>query len=144
MKTAEQMLQNWLDGMASPTTAKRYKDGIQGFNGNPMAIAASDQAEQLYLQRVQQAVASGKRKAKLLAADPNSWKQNAMTIGASALQTGATKGKPKQRAHYQKWAPIYQQAHDAAAAIPKAPGFANAAARQAAALSVLMQAAGTA
>jgi hypothetical protein len=142
VKNAQQMADNWSQAMMSPTTANKYKQGIQSTTVNPMALAASPQAEQLYLTRVQQAVTSGKRSQKLMSVNPQTWKDNAVNIGSTQLTVGANKAKPKVAAHFQKWAPVYQQAHDAAMAIPKDGSIGSAMARVQAAIQVMMSAAG--
>ncbi len=143
MKTAEQMVAAYQRAMASPQTQQAYKDGINGFNGNPMALAATPEAEARFLDRVTRSVTSGRRSAALLAASPTDWKNNAVTVGAPALATGARKAGPKQLRFYQKAIPVYQQMKSAAAALPKG-GLVNAQARANAALAVLMNAFGTA
>jgi hypothetical protein len=118
VKPADQINKNWVAAMQSATTQNKYKDSINRVTVNPMAIAASDASEQKYLAKVQASVTSGKRGASLMAADPGMWKQNAMTIGAAALGTGAVKKSAKQLKRMQAWQPVYQQASNAAAAVP--------------------------
>jgi len=142
-KTADQMATNWQQGMQNPSTAQKYKQGIGNFQGNPMALAASPEATALYLSRIQMAVSSGKRANKLNAVPVERWRNNAMNIGANLLSSGANKAIDKVRTHFQKWAPIYQQASAAAHALPKG-GEANALARVQAAIHTMMVAAGTA
>lgn len=143
MKTAQQATANWLKQMGSPNTAQAYKDGISATTVNPMAQAATPQAMDAYLAGVQQSVNSGRRQAALNAADPNAWKQNAMTVGASRLASGAQKSQQKYANKIAKYAAVWPQMRAAAQALPKG-GLANAQARANAALAVLMQAAGTA
>jgi hypothetical protein len=142
MKTAQQMSDNWTAAMQNPQTATKYKQGIQATTVNPMALAATPQAEQLYLTKVQQSVASGKRSQKLMSVNPQTWKDNASNIGATQLTVGAQRGKAKVNAHFQKWAAVYQQASDAAKAIPKDGSMGSAMARVQAAIQVMMSAAG--
>ena len=123
VKPADQINKNWVAAMQSATTQAKYKDGIARFQGNPMALAASDASTQKYLSRVQQSVTSGKRAASLNNADPALWKTNAMNIGATGLGTGATKKSAKQLKRVQAWQPIYQQASNAAAAVPDDGGL---------------------
>lgn len=142
MKSAAQMASNWKSAMSSPQTQQKYKDGINNTTVNPMELAASDAATQLYLNNVNAAVASGKRQAKLRAASQAQWKQNAVNIGANALTTGANKAQSKVQSHFDRWAPIYAQASQAAKSIPKDGSIGSAMARVQAAISVMMQAAG--
>jgi hypothetical protein len=142
-KSAQQMSANWTAAMQSPTTSMKYKQGIANTTVNPMALAASPQAQQLYATNTAAAVSSGKMAAKLNSVSPQLWKDNASTVGAASLSSGATKAKPKVDAHFNKWAPIYQQAHDAVQNMPKG-GASNALARVAAAMNIMMAAAGRA
>lgn len=129
--------------MGSPTTAQKYKDGINGFNGNPMALAATPEAMQAYLDGVQRSITSGKRANSLNQASAATWKNNAINVGAARLASGATKSQGKYATKITPYATVWPQMRAAARALPKG-GFANAAARAAAALQVLMSAAGTA
>jgi hypothetical protein len=136
--TPAQMAANWVSGMQSPTAAAKYKAGIARVTVNPMQQAASPAAMQLYLNKVQQSVTSGKRAAALNAVPMSTWQNNSINIGANLLSSGATKATAKMTAHFQKWAPIYQQASDAAKSIPKDGTISSAMARVQASLQVLM------
>src|SRR5438876_11401239 len=109
-KTSDELANNWAAGMASPTTAEKYKKGISAYSGNPMAEAASEAATQRYLSNVQMAVSSGYRQARLNAADPAAWKNSAVTFGASNLSAGAQKKKPKYKKQMDFWAGKYAEA----------------------------------
>jgi hypothetical protein len=141
-KAAADMIGNWQKAMQNPMTADKYRKGIGRTTVNPMQLAASPQAMQLYLARVQQSVQSGKRANKLNAVPVQRWKDNATNVGANNLSSGATKALDKVTAHFNKWAPIYQQASDAARAVPKDGTIGAAMARVQANLQVLMAAAG--
>jgi len=117
-KTPQQIVDAWIAGMQSPNTQTKYRNGIAGFQGNPMALAATTQALTKYANACQQSVVNGKRAASLNSADPNIWKTNAMNLGAPGLGTGATKAKAKMLARMTKWAGVYAQASQAAAAVP--------------------------
>lgn len=138
MKTTDPAAK-WLASMQSPTTTQNYVNGINGYQGNPMAAAA--EAIPQYLAGVQDAVNSGRMQQKLLAVPVSSWKANATGIGAQRLAQGAQKASAKVQAHFQRWGPIYQQASQAANALPKG-GKANAMARVSAVYDILKQAAG--
>jgi X-X-X-Leu-X-X-Gly heptad repeat protein len=140
-KTATQMATNWQQAMTNPQTSTKYKQGIQNTTVNPMQKAASPESEALYLSRVQQSVASGKRAQKLNAVPVDRWKNNAINVGATQLSSGAQKAQDKVTQHFNKWAPVYSQMSDAARALPKG-GMANAMARVQAAITIAMQAAG--
>ena len=117
VKPADQINKNWIAAMQSPTTQAKYKDGINRFQGNPMQLASTDTAQQKYLAQVQASVASGKRAASLLAADPAMWKANALNMGSVGLGTGAVKKAGKHLKKMQAWQGVYQQASNAAAAV---------------------------
>jgi len=140
VKDAAQINKNWVAAMNAPTTQTKYKDGINRYNGNPMAAAATPEAMQRYTDHVAKSVTSGKRAASLNAADPAMWKQNSLNVGAIGLGTGANKKSAKQLKVAQRWQPIYQAASNAAAAVPNDGGI-NAGKWQAA-VQVMQQAKG--
>jgi len=140
---AATIVNNWVGAMASPMTSQKYVAGINAYQGNPMALAASQEAEQRYIQGVTQSVSSGRRAAALNAASPTVWKQNAVNIGAPRLQSGGQKGKARYTAAMQKWAGVYASVSQACQQLPKG-GIANAQARANLAIQMLMQAAGKA
>lgn len=143
MKTAQQALQNWLKQMASPQTQQNYKDGINAVTVNPMQLAASQESMDAYISGVQRSVTSGKRAKSLQSADVNQWKANAVNVGATRLASGAQKAQNKYATKIAPYAAVWPQMRAAARALPKG-GLANAQARAAAALTVIMNAAGTA
>ena len=136
------MAQNWASAMASPTTSAKYTAGVQAVTQSPGAAAATPEALARYAQGCANSVNSGKRAASL-GYSLQSWQTAATQKGAPRLSTGAQMALPKFQAFAQKWAPIYNQASQAASALPKG-GLANALARVSASIQVLMQAAGTA
>lgn len=141
--SSEQAVKSYLDRMSSGQVQEKYKAGIDRTAENPMAKAATDQSQQLYLQRVQESVSSGRRSQKLLAVPFQRWKDNAKNVGASRLSSGAQKAADKVRAHFQKWTPIYQQVSDTIRSMPKGTR-ADSAARAVRAMEMLMDAAGKA
>ena len=144
VKTADQAFARWQQGMSSPQASQNYIQGIQKFQGNPMALAAAPEALARYAAHTAAAAQPGGRMAAGLSrADPNLWRNNATKIGAQTLASGAQKGAAKAQAAYQRLAPIWSQMSAAANALPKG-GLANAQARANAALAVLMQATGRA
>ena len=143
MKSASTMAANWTKAMSNPSTAANYVEGINSCQVNPMALAASPQAQQLYAQNTAAAVASGKMANALNAVPVSAWKDGAVKVGAQRFSSGAQKAQAKVTKFFTTWAPIYQQASAAAAALPKG-GLANAMARVQASISVMMQAAGRA
>lgn len=144
MKTAAQMAANWQAGMRNPQTVQKYKDGINGTAINPMAAAAAPAAQQKYLRNTADAVNSGRMAAKLNSVPMEFWKSQAINIGANNLSMAAQKGAQKMTNFFNKFAPVFQQAHDAAHAIPHDGSIASALQRVQAAITVLKAAAGKA
>ncbi len=142
-KTAEQAAQAYQQAMASGVTSQRYKEGVQAVNESPMAKAATPEATQRYLNGVNNSVSSGRRAQALLAVPLQRWKENATNKGSQRLASGAQAASDKVRQHFQKWMPIYNQVSETVKSMPKG-GLANAQARSAQAIQMLMQAAGTA
>lgn len=141
VKTAAEAAANWQTAMQGGTAAAKYKAGVQGYQGNPMAEAATPDAMQRYQDGVNNSVSSGRRQAALQSADPNSWRNNAMNAGAQNLARGVSKGLPKYTNKAQKLAGVWQQQRDAVNAMPKG-GLGNAQARAARALEIMMSAFG--
>jgi len=142
-KTAAQAAQKWMSAMQNPQTAQNYVNGINATTVNPMQLAASSEAMDNYQRGVARAIANGKRVRKLNAADVGMWKQNATSVGAQNLKSGAQKGAPKYTKGVQPYESVWAQMRQAARSLPKG-GLQNATNRVNAALAVMMQAAGTA
>lgn len=139
--SAQQILKRYQDAMASGQTKQRYIDGVNATTVNPMELAASAASQQLFLDRVTDSVTSGRRANALLSVPVSRWKQNAAGKGSARLQSGAQGASDKMMQTLQYWAPIYQQASDAANALPKGDLDAGMA-RCRAAAAVMKQAAG--
>lgn len=91
--TTEQVLTKYQAAMSRPSTADNYKKGIQGYQGNPMELAAA--AQDKWADGVMAARDSGKFRRKLLATPREVWANNAVNYGAGALSNGAKKAAPK-------------------------------------------------
>lgn len=113
----ETVVQRYLEGTSSPQAKKKYQEGVDAVTESPMQKAAD--SDQLYLQRIQESVSSGRRRQALLAVPLSRWKDNAKGKGADRLAGGARAAADKVRAHFQKWSPIYQQIKQECAAMPK-------------------------
>lgn len=137
----EQAVQRYVAGGTSAAARQKYIDGIQGFQGNPMELAA--QQDQFFLQRVTESVTSGKRAAALRAVPVATWKQMAVTKGAPRLGPGMAAAQDKYRAHLQRFAPVYDRITQELATMPRG-GLAAAQARSAKAIEIMMTAAGRA
>lgn len=116
-KTAEQISANWQAGMAG--ARNKYVQGIQALTSSPTAAAATDDAQQRYLANIQESVSSGRRAAALNAVSLQAFQAACIGKGADRLSSGATQGKQAHLSAMQKWAPIYAQASQAAAGVPK-------------------------
>lgn len=137
--TPQQILQAWQQGMSNPQTATNYTNGINAVTESPMAAAATPAAMQAYVAGVQNSVNNGSRAAALNGVSISTWKNNATTVGAQRLASGAQKASPKYLAAMQKWAPLYAQASQAAAAITGPKGnLATALAKVQASLTVMI------
>lgn len=140
VKSAAAIIAAYQRGMQGARQA--YLDGVNAITESPGAAAATPEATNLYLQSVQESVSSGRRQAALT--DPgfmSRYKEGATKKGADRLASGAMAAATKQQSVLQKWQPVYQQVRDAVAGMPKG-GSANAKARAAAAIDILMAAAG--
>jgi hypothetical protein len=108
--------QKWQQSMQSGATQQAYKDGISATTVNPMERAAN--AEESYLQGVQDAVSSGRRKQKLLATPVSAWRDGALNKGAGRLTSGAAAAARKVADHFQKFQPIYDGIKSHVASMP--------------------------
>jgi hypothetical protein len=136
------------NGMTSGNATAKYKAKIarlQQAGISPPQLAATPEAMQNYLQKVQESVTSGKRAASLNAPEATQrYFQNALTIGAqNYATTGAQKAANKAAGVAQKWAPIWAQASAAAASVTGPKTMATALAKVQASMQVMKQAAGT-
>lgn len=91
-----------------------YREGVQAVTENPMALAAA-QAEKA-LSRYSDAITSGRWAQRLQSTPMEFWKSQSASAAAKYAQ-GAAKGTPKIQAHLTKFAPIYEQARQAARAV---------------------------
>lgn len=135
-KTADQATQRWKSAMASGTTRQNYIDGINGYQGNPMAQAATPAALQKYQDACALSVSSGRRAARLNASSPAVWKAQAVNFGASKLATAAQQSGPKYAAWAQSAQATWQAQTDAA------KGASGALEKVRAAINVALRAAG--
>lgn len=140
MISAQQMADRYLQSMKAGSTQDRYKQGIDSVTESPMAKAATQEATDLYLRRIQESVSSGRRQQKLMAVPLQRYKDNAKAK-ADRLASGAQAASAKVVAHFQRYQPIYEQASNAAKNLPKG-GINEAQARWRASTEVLMAAAG--
>lgn len=118
MVSAENAVQRYLDGTGSGNAAKKYADGIEAVTESPMAKAASGVATQKYLESIRKSVESGYRQNRLNAVPLSRWKDGAKGKGKERYASGCRASADKVRAHFQKWAPIYQQISAECAAMP--------------------------
>ena len=109
VSSAQEALDAYLAAMASGTTSANYRKGISATTVNPMQLAAEPAALQRYQDGVAESVRSGKRARSLLAASAATWKNNALTVGASRLADGAKKASAKLMATYQRLQSVWAQ-----------------------------------
>jgi len=136
-KDAATIVSNWQKGMGAAGPA--YTAGTANPKQNPMAAAATPQAIAAYAAGTARAASSGYL-AKQLAATPLSkYTQGCATKGAANLRVGAQNGLPAYTAAMNRWAGIYQQASQAAAAVQGTKGdLGTAMAKVQAALTILI------
>jgi len=85
-----------------------YNAGIDGYTGNPMAVAATRVDAQVA--GVQAAAASGKTAARLNSVTRDQWATPAKTMYAQRIASGVAKGAPKQQRFIAAFAPFLQNA----------------------------------
>lgn len=134
VRDATTMTNNWAAGMSGAGT--KFVKGVQSVTDSPTAKAATADAQARYVAGTQQAVASGRMAAALNAVSLTDWQQ-ACVAKAANLAVGAIAGKPKFSSAAQKAVTINQGIRDAVASMPKG-GAANAAARAAKAIQMMM------
>jgi hypothetical protein len=139
--TAQGITDKWATAMAQPQTATNYKNGVMALTVSPTQQAATQDALNRYQQNCAQSVANGTRAAALNAVDLGTYQNLTTTKGPNRLGPGATAAKPKMLQVMQKWAGVYGQVSQQVSQLPKG-GLANAQARSALAIQLLMQAAG--
>lgn len=137
MFNVQAALDKWKRNTAGATES--YKQGIMAVTESPMALAAAqaDKAQRNYTEAIQ----SGRWAKGLQSVSMEQWKQAAATGGAARLASGVTKGAPKVAKFLSEWAPTFEQAKQAARAIPN-DGKAGAMARVAIVYDILRQRAG--
>lgn len=118
VKTPQQALDNYVRGMQGG--AKAYTDGINGYSGNPMALAASDKALADYAAACQRSVTTGHRSRRLLATNPAIWKANATGQGAANFVGSVNKSKTKLLAVYQGLQQVWQAQNQLKTSMPGA------------------------
>ena len=135
----DQIVQLYVDRGSGAAAKQKYIDSVNGVTENPMEKAAAQ--DDFFLQRVEESVRSGKRRQALLATPMSVWKTNSVTKGAERLGTGMRAAADRVRAHFQRFGPVYERVRSEVRSMPKG-GLANAQARSARAIEILMQAAG--
>ena len=118
MLTAQQIADKWASRAGSASTA--YKDGIQQTNVNPMQLAVAQQANMV--SKWNEAISSGRWANRMNSVSPETWKQAAMTKGASNYTTGIQAGKQKFVTAMNYYAQVYASIKDAVRSIPRDGG----------------------
>lgn len=142
VSTASAAANKWLSQMQGGTAQQNYTNGINACNVNPMALAATPEAQAKYQQATAMAVSSGKMATALNNAPVGSWKQGAITKGAANLSTGARNAQAKVQAAMAKLAPSWQAMSAAAKAVQGPKGYATGMAKFQAAMQAQAQALG--
>lgn len=124
----------WARNAGSTTAQQNYRDGIAAVRENPMAKAAA--AADLWHARVSDQSAKDRFVSGCQRKSMDQWRSAATNKGASNYITGIKEGAANYQSFIADYAPIAQQAKDAANALPKG-GPAEGDARYAAAIAVL-------
>jgi hypothetical protein len=133
-RDASSVLSKWQRNLSA--ASESYKQGIQGTNVNPMAVAAS--RLDLYRQKTAEAVDSGRMAQRLNATPVEYWRSQALSIGAANLARGAQKGAQKMGAFINRAVPFWDQLSKQIQGMPKGSREA-AIARQQAAMDAMKQ-----
>ena len=115
----------------------KIKQSVTALTDSPMEKAAASQ--DLMRRRLVASIDDGTWAANLRAVPLQSWKNAMLGKGLANMQSGLKDGATKVQAFQQMAAPYFQQARQAAAAIPKDGSDQTALAKVAAALQVMRQ-----
>jgi hypothetical protein len=133
MADASSMIRNWQAG--GSTGGTKYREGINGVTEHPGQKAAAQ--AQLMLQKVTEAVTSGRWARNVSSYNFQNWKTTASGVGATNWANGFQKGLAKYSAAAQALAPRLNEMSAQIKSMPKG-GAANAKARSAAAIDFMM------
>lgn len=105
----ETSLANFRESMLSGRTKARYQAGIDKVTDSPMEKAASPEAEQKFLSKIEESVRSGRRSAALRGSSFARWKEQAKIRGGDRIASGATTAAAldKLRNHLNRVKPAY-------------------------------------
>lgn len=113
MRTPQQVADEWAARMQA--SQQKISDGIDSVQESPTAKAA--QSLDKYLQRVADAVNSGKMAARLNGVSLASWKA-AAKAKVSRVGAGALEAKPKMVSFLTQWLPFVRSVRDQVRAMP--------------------------
>ena len=114
-RTPQQIAAAWKKNLGSATES--IKQGVQAVQESPMEKAAA--AQDLMRSQIIESIDSGRWAANTRAVPLTSWKSAMLGKGLQNLQSGLADGETKTAAYQTMAAPIFDQAHQAAAAILK-------------------------
>lgn len=140
--SAQTATNNWMTAMRSGQTQQKYTAGITNCPVNPMAQAATPEAQQSYQNGTAMAVSSGKMAAALNATPKSAWVTGATTKGAANLAIGANNAQQKVSSSMNKLAASWQAMNQAAKGVTGPKGYATGAAKWQAAMAAQQQALG--
>src|SRR5262245_25542782 len=115
MQSVEQIAQKW--AQRTSAASEDYKAGVRNYSGNPMERAA--QQIPYYLQKVNEAVSSGRMAAALRNTPKEKWVSGAVNKGAARISAGVAESRSLYVAHLNKFMPVYQAIKDEVANMPK-------------------------
>ena len=112
--TPEQAAQKWRERASAAT--EDYRKGIERVTESPTAKAA--QSAEKMLQKIMEAIQSGRWAAALNAVSLADWKAAATTKGVARMAAGVAAGESKQRAYYARVFPFLESLQAEIAAMP--------------------------
>lgn len=115
MADIQTVVQKWARNTQAGVPA--YKAGVMAVTVNPMEKAA--QSAELYAQKVQEAVQSGRYQAGCRSVSLGDWQQAAAEKGSARITQGVTAAIPKQQQFYSQLLPYTDRVKATIAAMPK-------------------------
>lgn len=114
----QQVADKWAAKAAA--SGNDYKNGIQSVTVAPGQLAAA--AQDVMLQKLTEAITSGRWAARVSGVSLSAWQQAAMTKGVANYGTGVQAGKGKMAAAMSYYLPIANQIKEAVRSIPRDGG----------------------
>lgn len=114
MATAQTATRKWGDRLKSAST--EIREGVEAVTESPMDKAA-DKADK-WINRLQEAHASGKYAARLRAVPLSKWKENTLSVGLGRIPAGVDKAKSDMESFYAELLPYQERLKSTVDAMP--------------------------